>query len=203
MSLFDDLAKHITPETIAAIAGGLGQKADEGKTQSALSAALPVLIGALAKNSSKEEGAKALDTALEKDHDGSVLDDVGSFVSGALSGEGPGAGILKHVLGAKRPEVEDKVAKKSGIDAADVSKILVTVAPLILGALGKKKKEEGLDAKAVAQKLAADKEVAKEKVDEPSFFESFFDTDKDGDVGVDDIAKTAAPVLGALFGGKK
>jgi hypothetical protein len=43
------------------------------KTQQALPDVLAVLTGAIARNSSKQEGAQALSDALAKDHDGSIL----------------------------------------------------------------------------------------------------------------------------------
>ena len=57
-------------------------------------AAIPLLVGALARNSSSSSGATALQSALTKDHDGSVLDDVLGFLGS--SQQGPGAGILRH-----------------------------------------------------------------------------------------------------------
>ncbi|HRY61596.1 MAG TPA: DUF937 domain-containing protein, partial [Candidatus Fermentibacter sp.] len=53
--------------------------ADEKATGSALSTVLPLLITALAKNSSEPAGASSLHKALQKDHDGSILEDLGGF----------------------------------------------------------------------------------------------------------------------------
>ena len=43
-------------------------------TKTAATAALPLLFSALARNAQTEDGASALHRAIEKDHDGSLLD---------------------------------------------------------------------------------------------------------------------------------
>ena len=50
----------------------------------------------MARNTSNQQGAESLHNALQKDHDGSILDNLGGFLNNAQSG--PGAGILRHVL---------------------------------------------------------------------------------------------------------
>ena len=52
---------------------------------------------------------------LAKDHDGTILDNLGGFLSN--SDNGPGAGILKHVFGDKRSMVEAGLSQMSGLDA--------------------------------------------------------------------------------------
>ncbi len=194
MSLLDALKGQLTTEVLGKLAGSVG--GDSQKTGSLVQAALPVLVSALAKNSSKPEGAQALDRALAKDHDGGILGDLAGYLG--KSQEGPGAGILKHVLGSKQPAVEQEIGKKSGIDAAQVGQILVTLAPIVMGAIGKKKKDEGLDAAGVAAALSAEREQVKQKGEEPSFLEGLLDSDKDGDV-MDDIAQHGASLLGSFL----
>lgn len=116
-----------------------------------MTTALSVLTGALAKNSTKPTGANALDQALEKDHDGSILDKVGDFLGNVSAG--PGAGILGHVLGGKQSAVEAAIGQETGLPKSKVSDLLVTVAPLLMGALGKQKQQQGLDAGGIASLL--------------------------------------------------
>ncbi len=194
MSLLDALKGQITSEVIGKLAGNAG--ADSNKTGGLVQAALPVLVSALAKNSAKPEGAQALDRALDKDHDGGILGDLAGFIGGPQ--QGPGAGILKHVLGGKQATVEQELGKKSGLDAAQVGQVLMALAPIVLGALGKKKKEEGLDAAGIAATLDAERSQVKAKGEEPSFLESLLDSDKDGDV-MDDLAQHGASLLGGFL----
>ena len=113
------------------------------------------------RNSEKEEGAAALDAALEEDHDGGILDDITGFLGNVASG--PGAGILGHVLGKQQEPVAEEIAKDSGLDMGQVLTLMATVAPLLMGALGKKKKEEHLDPAGVASTLAVEKEKAQQE----------------------------------------
>lgn len=123
----------------------LGQQSGLNKDQAktALQGAIPVLLGAMAKNTSDKGGAEALAGALDRDHDGGILDNLGGFLSNAK--DGPGAGILKHVLGGQQETVESGLSQKMGISSSSMSSILQMAAPIILGMLGKEKKERGLD----------------------------------------------------------
>jgi hypothetical protein len=73
------------------------------------------------------------------------------YLGGASSG--PGAGILGHIFGGKQPVVEQGISQQSGLDAATVGRLLMMLAPIVMGALGKAKREQGLDANGVAAAL--------------------------------------------------
>lgn len=161
MSLVDTVLGQLGGGGLSAIAGTLGL--EEGAARSAVGSAVTVLTGALANNAAKPDGAEALDAALAKDHDGSIFDDLSGFIGNFSSG--PGAGILGHVLGGAQPQVQQAVAAKSGLSIDKVGPLLTMVAPLVMGALGKKKKDEGLDAAAVAESLAVDRAEAEKKDD--------------------------------------
>ena len=75
---------------------------------------LPILLAALNRNASNPAGAAALHGALERDHDGSILDNLGGFLGNAQAG--PGAGILKHVLGERQESTAQAVGAASGLD---------------------------------------------------------------------------------------
>ena len=109
------------------------------QASSALEGIIPTMLGSMAKNTSTPEGAQGLLGALDRDHDGSVLDDVAGFLQGGQS-ESMGAGILRHVLGANTPKVESSLADKVGVSSSQLSSLLKMAAPLILGYLGKQKR---------------------------------------------------------------
>jgi hypothetical protein len=159
--LMDLVTKNLGADGLAGIAGALGIGSEQ--SSGLVTTAVSVLTGALAKNASEPEGAAALDAALERDHDGSVFSNLGALV-GDIGG-GPGAGILRHVLGEQRPQVEAEIAKKSGLDLSKVGGLLETVAPLVMGALGQKKREEGLSATDLAGMLAGERRQLEEKDD--------------------------------------
>jgi len=64
---------------------------DRTQTTKATSAVISSLMGALARNASTPDGANALSNALERDHDGSILDMIGGLMKGGR--EAPGQGM--------------------------------------------------------------------------------------------------------------
>src|SRR3712207_3187524 len=99
MNLEGILNQTLNPSTINQMSRTLGT--DESTTGNAVQVALPMLLGAMARNSSTPEGASSLLGALDRDHDGSVLDDVaGLLAGGGVSNSSTalnGLGILSHV----------------------------------------------------------------------------------------------------------
>ena len=163
-----------------------------------LSGAVPAIMAGLTRNSSSSDGAAGLLGALDRDHDGGILDDVMGFLGGG-GNLADGAGILGHVLGGRRSTVESAVSRSSGVDLASVGKIMAMVAPLIMGALGKAKREQGFDASGLAAALGQQERVARET--SPSavdMFSRMLDSDGDGDP-MDDIVKMGSGLLGSLF----
>ncbi len=158
---------------------------DEKSASSALSAAMPLLIGALANNASKPQGASSLLEALQQDHDGSILGNLGGLLQDPAAGEGPG--ILGHALGATQPAVEQGLAEKTGLSAAQIGKILMIAAPLVMGMLGKTQRQDGLDAGGLSSLLGsaaqADAEAAPDIL---GILNSALDADKDGSA-VDEV----------------
>lgn len=156
-------------------------------------AAIPVLVGALARNSSSPTGATALQGALSKDHDGSVLDDVLGFLGS--SQQGPGAGILRHVLGDDRSTVQSTIGQVAGVDGAQAGQVLEMLAPLVMGALGKKTAQEGLDAGGLQQFLQGEAQAVQQP--QPDLMGSLLgmlDQNKDGNV-VDDVGSLLGKLL--------
>jgi len=65
--------------------------ADRTQTTKATSAVISSLMGALARNASTPDGAASLANALDRDHDGSILDMIGGLMKGGR--EAPGQGM--------------------------------------------------------------------------------------------------------------
>ena len=231
--ILDLLNQQLNGPAVRQMSSQLG--ADPESTQKALSAALPMLVGGLARNAQSSEGAQSLANALERDHDGSLLDGLAGLLGGASGGSGGGLGallggasggggglgdllgglmgggvpagkttdgdgILGHILGDKRGAVEQGVARSSGLDAGTVGKLLPMLAPLVMGALGRAKKQQNLDAGGLASML--NQERARVERDTPGMQEGgllgMLDMDNDGDVS-DDVAKLGG-MLGSFFG---
>ncbi len=137
---------------MGAVAGQLGIVED--KAPGAVQTALSVLTGAIAKNAAKPKGAASLEAAVAKDHDASILERVGDFLGNPAAG--PGAGILGHVLGKKETAVAAAIGQETGLSRQQTTGLLTTLAPLLMGALGKTKQEQSLDASGLAGMLAGE-----------------------------------------------
>ncbi len=163
-----------------------------------LAGAMPAMMAGLTRNAAASGGAEGLLGALDRDHDGSILDDVMGYLGGGGNLAG-GAGILSHVLGGRQANVESAVSKSSGVNLASVTKIMAMVAPLIMGALGKAKRQQGFDASGLAAALGQQERAARQV--SPSAVDMFtrmLDSDGDGSP-VDDIVKMGSGLLGGLF----
>jgi hypothetical protein len=173
-SILDAVRQQLGPDSIQQMSSTLG--ADPAATSKAISLALPALLGGLSQNAAHPQGAAALDSALEQ-HDGSILDNLGGLLGGGAAG-GIGGAILGHIFGNKRAPVEQGVGHGSGLDAAQVAQLMAMLAPIVMGILGRMKKEKGIDAKALPNVL-----------NQPG-------------LGADDLLRMGSSALGGLFGNK-
>ena len=183
MFLLQMLQQQLGGQTVNQISQKIG--ADPGTTGNAIDAALPLLLSAVARNASNSDQAHSLDQAVAQDHDGSVLDDVPGYLNQAQSG--PGAGILRHVLGGKQQSVQNGLSQATGLDAGKAGQLLMMLAPLVMGALGKAKREKQLDSNGLSTLLTGENERLKESA--PGVMGAlsrFLDQDNDGSV-MDDV----------------
>lgn len=191
-SILDALQAQLGPDTIQKMSGQLGT--DTAATSNAISMALPILLGGLSKNSANAEGAAALDNALTA-HDGGILDNLTAL----LASRGGGAAILAHILGSRRTAVEDGVGRATGMDAPRVGQLLMMLAPLVMGVLGKMKREQNVDAEKLPDVLAqANLDMARQS-SAVSDLSRILDGNHDGQIA-DDIARIGTSVLGGLLG---
>ncbi|GGM04611.1 DUF937 domain-containing protein [Deinococcus aerophilus] len=131
--------------------GGLGQAqqqvsqqtgATPQQAESALEAAIPLLLGAMTRNATEPQGAAALSGALQQ-HDGSALD---RFQQGALPDTQTGQKILGHVFGNQQQAAANAVGQRAGIDPQLAMRILSLAAPLVLAYLGRQQQGGGQSA---------------------------------------------------------
>ena len=148
-SILEAVRQQLGPDAIQQMSNAVG--ADPDATSKAIAMALPELLGGLSQNAAQPQGAAALDNALNA-HDGSILDNLGGLLGGGTLG-GIGGKILGHILGSKREPVEQGVGKASGLDAAQVAQLMAMLAPIIMGVLGRMKRNKQIDANALPDVL--------------------------------------------------
>ena len=129
------LGSALGGDMLSKIAGQLNT--DEAGAQKAVGAALPALLGRLKANADDPAGAEALAAAVNKDHDGSLLDGLGDKFGGLFGGDAQGSKIVGKVFGGDADAVQEQVAADAGIDKGQAAGLLGALAPMVMGALGK------------------------------------------------------------------
>lgn len=145
--------------------------------------AIGSLVTGLFRNSQKEETLEDLDNAVSKDHDWSIFDDIGALLT---KGE-EGGKIVEHILGNNSQAVAGFLSKKLGISGEQAASLLSFVAPLVMGALGKKKQETGSGSSWLKDLLAQEEQEIAKKSDTPTSILQLLDKDGDGDVDLADF----------------
>jgi len=167
------------------------------QAQAALASAIPILMNALAKNSSSPEGADALQNAISRDHDGSILENLGGFLNNPAVANG--SGILRHVLGGKQQNVINYISSDSGLSGASVAKILEIAAPIVMGFLGRKNSAGSGGGGILGSILNSYvREEADQSPRSQGVINQILDRDNDGNVA-DDIAELGMSFLGRLL----
>jgi len=193
--LIDLVNERLDDQAVSQLSQQLG--VDPNTTRQAVPAALTALLGGLSHNAAQPAGAQQLLGALEKDHDGSVLDNLGGLLGGGGAQLGQqGAGILGHIFGNRQPAVATKVGRASGLDAATAGRLLMMLAPLVLGALGRAQRQRGLDSGGLSDVLGRERQrVEQTNPQHGGLLNVLLDRDGDGNI-MDDLAGMAGGLLG-------
>ena len=206
-SIYDSITQQLGGANLTQISQQIG--ADEATTSQAIQAALPMLLGGLARNASNPGGAEALSSALANHADGSVLSNLGGLLGNPQSGGG--AGILGHIFGNKRDAVEQGVGSATGLGKPQMSKLLMVLAPIVMAYLARRHQQpQTADAAPSAgsgelpQILEHEANEAKQKA--PSVLGGLIGMlDRDGDGNpLNDLGRMAggAGGLGGILGGR-
>lgn len=182
--------------------------ADRQQTANAAQGILSTLVTALAKNAASPEGAASLNNALERDHDGGLLENLaGLFTNGNVPPQqaraANGAGIIKNVLGDRQGGIVEMISQMSGLDSNKTGNLMTMLAPMVMGMLGQHKRQQGLDIGGIAGLLNGTVDNQRQSGNPlMDMATRFLDKDGDGSV-VDDVAGMIGKgLLSKLFGGK-
>jgi hypothetical protein len=184
MDLMRQVLGAIDPNTMARMGAQLGM--DGRQTQGAIEAALPLLLGQMARNTAQPGGADALLGAVRRDH--SAVD-LGGLLGGLLGGSGSGGGgaagalgavlgalgggsaagtsrgndpmsqgmaILGHVFGARQQRASNGLGQMTGLGGSQATQLLAMLAPIVMAVLGRQTQQRGLDASALGGLLGSE-----------------------------------------------
>nr|WP_312455080.1 DUF937 domain-containing protein [Stenotrophomonas pavanii] len=202
MSLTDELLAKLQGAPLQQVSQQLG--ISDTQASGAISAALPVLMGALGNNASQPQGAQALLGALQTNHSGLALGSVlGSVLGGGGGGGGAasdGAGILGHIFGGSQQKVETGLAQATQLDSGRTSQLLQILAPIVMAFLAQRLGGGQADAGSLSQALGQEKQQVQQQGGiAGGLLGSVLDQDGDGQFGVGDLLK----IGGSLLGGKR
>ncbi len=200
MSLTDELLAKLQGAPLQQVSQQLG--ISDTQASGAISAALPVLLGALGTNAARPQGAQALLGALQNNHSGL---DLGSVLGSVLGGGGggaasDGAGILGHIFGGSQQKVETGLAQATQLDSGRTSQLLQILAPIVMAFLAQRLGGGQADAGSLSQALGQEKQQVQQQGGlAGGLLGSLLDQDGDGQLGVGDLLKLG----GNLLGGKR
>ena len=139
-SLQDLLGQQQGNDALNQISNQVG--ADPSAVNSAISLALPAILSGMANKAQQPETAPMIADAITQDN-GGILDNLSNLSGGAnpmLS-----AGILGTLFGNNQTQVAQQIGQQSGLQTGQVASILMMLAPLVLGYLGRQQSQQGLD----------------------------------------------------------
>ena len=216
------MSQGLTDDVFSQLQGAplqqMAQQLGVGPTQmaGALSAALPLLLGALGRNTSEPQGAQSLFGALQKDHAGS---DVGRVLGSVLGGQGnqqDGGKILGHIFGGRQPRAEAGLGQATGLGNERAGQLMRMLAPIVLAYLAKQMFDrrqasaaaaasgstatDEANPQALGQILGQEQErVVRQGGLGGGLLGAVLDQDGDGQLGLGDLLKMG----GGLLGGRR
>jgi hypothetical protein len=194
INLMDLVKSQLSGGVMDVLTSQLGSGVSKQQTSGAADNIMEVLLGGIARNAQSPDGANALNNALEKDHDGGILDNLqdllgGNNVQPQYERAMNGAGILKHILGDKQSSVIDAISKSNGLNSNQTGSLMMKLAPLLLGVLGQQKKQNGLDTSGISDLLNGARQQQQQRASGSplgGMLKNLIDQDGDGNI-IDDI----------------
>jgi hypothetical protein len=195
----------LTQELLAQLQGAPLQQmsrqlgTDQAQTGNAVAAALPLLLGALGRNTAQPQGAEALFGALQRDHGGMDIGSVlGAVLGGANSRQTDGAGILGHILGGSQPRAAQGLGQATGLGSGQAMQLLAMLAPIVMSFLANRSARQGLDAGSLGQMLGQEHSQVRQQAG-GGVLDRLLDQDGDGDLDAGDLLNLGM----GLFGGRR
>ena len=201
-SLAEELFKQLQGAPLQQLSQQLGT--GQMQTASAISAALPLLLGTMGRNAAQPQGAEALFGALQRDHTGQ---DLGSVLGAALGGSATpaakdsGASILGHIFGGSQTTAQASLGQATGLGSDKAGQLMKILAPIVLSFLAQRFMSQGnANPAGLSQVLGQERQIAQQQGGlGGGLLGAVLDQDGDGKVGLSDLLKLG----GGLFGAKR
>lgn len=198
MSLTDELLSQLQGAPLQQVSQQLGL--DSRQAAGAVSAALPLLLGALGNNAARPQGAEALFGALQDNHSGLDIGGVlGAVLGGGSSPATNGAGILGHIFGGNQGRAEAGLAQATGLGGERAGQLLRILAPVVMAYLAQRLSAgDQVDAGGLGHLLGEERQqVVQQGGVAGGLLGSLLDQDGDGQLGVSDLIRLGSGLLGS------
>lgn len=156
-SLLQMVQQQLGPSEMNQISQQLGVA--PAQAQSAISVALPMVIGGMASNASQPGGSDAIQQSLNSH--GGILGNLGGLLGGG--GVADGGGLLGNILGQHQAPVQQGVSQASGLDSDKTRKLLLMLAPIVMGVLARRQAAGQANPAQVGDDLKRESEAAHEQ----------------------------------------
>lgn len=213
MSLIDAVMSELDAGHVRAVAQRLA--IPEERARGAIEHALPLLVGAMARQSATPDGAQALHGALDAHAGldvggllGSVLggsggglaDVLGGVLGGGATAPAGGMGdVLGQILGARQRQASQGLGQVTGLGTQNAGQLLALLAPIVMAALARLRSQQGLAAGDLGRVLGGDvQRVQQGGGMAGGLLGAVLDRDGDGDVDLSDLMAVGGGLLGGL-----
>lgn len=179
---------------------------DKEQAESAVEGGFTTLLNAIANNVATPAGAAGFAGALDRDHDGSIIDDIAGFLGGTRQPENTsmlnGSGILKHLLGGSQSQVVEMLGKATGLHKSQAGQLLMSLAPVVMGMLGRQKKVNNLNEGSLADLITrGTQNFNRQSPTNTSLITKMLDKDGDGSAMDEILSMGAKALFGSIFKG--
>lgn len=206
-SIVDELLGQLRGAPMQQMAQQLGANTEQ--VQTAVGAALPLLLGALGNNAAQPQGAADLLGALQRDHSQAMpqgLGGLGGLLGAVLGGANTGgagsnpldggATILGHILGGGQQKAEASLGQATGLGGQGAGQLLAMLAPIVMAFLAKRVQAGNLDAGGLSQTLGQERaQVQQQGGLGGDLLGSLLDQNGDGKLDVGDLFKLGSSFL--------
>ena len=193
-SLQDILGHQQGNEAVSQISQQIG--ADQSATSSAISMALPMILGAMGNHATQNPSIFSTIVNMATQNDGSILNDVAGYLTGSQATGNMAGSILGTVFGGNQGAVTNQISQQSGLGVGQVAQILMLLAPIVMGYLGRQQTQGNLDSGGLASLFHGQQQQAQSSgnpmIDMAS---QFLYSNHDGN-SMDDIMNMASRFMG-------
>ena len=201
-TLTDQIFSQISGAAMQQIGQQLGT--GQAQTSGAVAAALPMILGAMGRNTAEPQGAEALLGALGRDHSGAggIGDILGAVLGGQSSRQTDGLGQLGHIFGGQLPRAEAGLGQATGLGGDKAQMLLKILAPIVMAYLAKQmfggaQSQGAGNAQALGDILGQERAVQQQQGGlGGGLLGAVLDQDGDGELGLGDLLKMGGSFLG-------